>query len=114
MTLNLLELPDGARIPMGNPAPWLAAAAAAGWQCECITSGKSACGRSHRDDEGHRCPRKAAGPVAVRLILALAVDGVLRLLCETCAAGHARTAKRTAAALEADASAESDDQLSLF
>jgi hypothetical protein len=111
MTVNLLELPDGARIPMGNPAPWLAAAAAADWQCECITSGKSACGRSHRDDEGRRCPRKAAGPVAVRLILAPAVDGALRLLCETCAGGHARAAARARQAAEP---AESDDQATLF
>ena len=93
-----LEIPPGARIPIGNPARWLMAAAIAGWQCQCTTAGKGkgkdACGRSHWDDEGHRCRYSAARQCAMRLVLAPDREGVMRLLCEPCAAGHARTTAR--------------------
>lgn len=102
MTTGTLDIPAGARVPIGNPRPWLAAAIAADWQCECVTgAGRSACGRSHRDDEGHRCRHSATGHTAMRLILAPAADGALRLLCEPCAAGHSRAAARLRAAAEA-------------
>lgn len=97
-----IEIPTGARIPIGNPPRWLAAAVAADWQCQCTTpakgKAKTQCGRSHWEDEGHRCRRKAAGAVAMRLVIAPDVDGVPRLLCEDCAAGHAATAARKKAA----------------
>jgi hypothetical protein len=75
---------------------------AADWQCQCTTPGKgqakNACGRSHWEDQDQRCPHRAAGQLAMRLVLAPDVTGALRLLCETCATGHARTATRTKAA----------------
>lgn len=95
-----IEMPPGARVPLGAPAEWLSAAVEAGWQCQCATPGKGrakeACGRSHFDDQDHRCRHTAAGPNAMRLILATDAAGVLRLLCEPCAAGHARTLVRAA------------------
>lgn len=98
----MFEIPPGARIPLGAPAEWLTAADAAGWQCQCATPGKGqakqACGRSHWDNQDHRCRNTAAGPGAMRLILATDVDGALRMLCEPCAAGHARTLVRRHAA----------------
>ena len=100
-----ISIPAGARIPIGKPARWLAAAVAAGWRCQCATPGKGrakdACGRSHWEDEDHRCPREAAGLCAMRLVLAPDASGVLRLLCEDCAKGHARTAARAKAAMPA-------------
>lgn len=92
------EIPAGARIPLGAPAEWILAANAADWQCQCTTPGKGRakemCGRSHWADEDHRCRHTAGGPNAMRLILATDAAGVLRLLCEPCAAGHARTLVR--------------------
>lgn len=115
---TLLEVPSGARIPIGAPAPWLAAAAAAGWQCECTTPGKGhakqACGRSHWDDQEHRCRNRAAGQCAMRLVLAPDARGVIRLLCETCAASHTSTAARTAKAAADTAEPADHGQDALF
>jgi hypothetical protein len=94
-----LEIPPGARIPLGNPADWLIAAVAAGWQCQCTTEkgkAKQACGRSHWEDQDHRCRHTAIGACAMRLVLAPDVTGAVRLLCEDCAKGHAATTARTA------------------
>jgi hypothetical protein len=97
-----IEIPAGARIPIGNPPRWLAAAIAAGWQCQCATPAKGrakdACGRSHWEDQDHRCRHQGAGACAMRLVLAPDAGGVLRLLCEDCAKGHASTANRAKAA----------------
>jgi hypothetical protein len=103
VVVSAFAIPAGARIPIGDPPQWLAAAELAGWQCQCTTSAKgqakAGCGRSHWEDQDHRCPHKAAGECAMRLILAPDHAGVLRLLCETCANGHARKAASIAAAL---------------
>jgi hypothetical protein len=113
--VTVLEIPTGARIPLGSPPQWLAAAAAAGWQCECTTTGpKAVCGTSHRKYEEQRCQHYAAGSCAMRLIVAPAADSALRLLCEDCARGHARAISRAAAASRPTTSGEPDDQLSLF
>ena len=97
-----ITVPPGARIPIGCPIEWLTAAAAADWQCQCTTSGKGrakeTCGRSHWDEHDRRCPHRAAGACAMRLILITDVNGELRLMCEPCAAGHARTLVRNHAA----------------
>lgn len=104
MTTPTIEIPAGAHMPVAAPGIWLAAADRCGWQCQCTTpeTGKSPCGRSHRHSEGHRCPRKAAGPVAVRLVLVPGDGGTWRLMCERCAAGHARAAARLRAAVVAE------------
>ena len=97
-----IEIPQGARIPLGAPAEWLTAAVEAGWQCQCVTPGKGrakeACSRSHFDEQDHRCRHSATGECAMRLILATDAAGVLRLMCEPCAAGHAATLVRQHAA----------------
>jgi hypothetical protein len=102
--VTTLDIPAGARVPMGNPAPWLAAAVAADWQCECVTPAgtKSPCGRSHRRGAEVRCPHRAAGvTVPMRLVLVVDEQGAARLLCEQCAPGHARAAARRRAATAA-------------
>jgi hypothetical protein len=113
---TLAQIPAGARIPIGNPSQWLAAAIAADWQCQCITAAKGkakqACGRSHWDNEDHRCRHRAAGAVAVHLILAPDANGVTLLLCEDCAKGHASTAaSKQAAEPEPDPATFGQDSL---
>lgn len=102
-TALTIEIPADAYMPVGAPAIWLAAADRAGWQCQCVTpeTGKPPCGRSHRHYEGARCHRRAAGPVAVRLVLVPDGAGSYWLMCETCAGGHNRAAARRRAAIAA-------------
>lgn len=111
MNAQTIEIPPGARVPIGNPAPWLAAAVAADWQCQCLTPAgtKSPCGRSHHRGEDVRCPHRAAG-VMVPMLLVLVVDerGATWLLCEQCAPGHARLAARRRAAVAPPAECTQD------
>jgi hypothetical protein len=98
-----LEIPADARLPIGITPQWLAAAAAAEWQCACATPGaRHVCSRSHVTDADGRCVRRATGPLAVRLILATDSDGALRLMCEPCAANHARVIARATAAAQTE------------
>jgi hypothetical protein len=114
VTAPTIEIPAGARVPIGNPPLWLAAADRAAWQCQCTTDEpKSVCGKSHRKDEGGRCPRRAAGSVAILLVLVPDGAGSYRLMCQPCAPGNARAAAAAAAAMTF-APTDSAEQLSLF